>query len=117
MRAWGHSIRDDRDNQQPTASSAPPSNVSDMTVGCNGMAIHRCDIKACINPRHLIWGSRSDNRKGHAPLDSPTTEGYMHLPCNEEDLLSLGAESSSSSASEDAGSERSDAVPDNNPAD
>jgi len=25
------------------------------------LALHSCDVKACINPRHLRWGTYSDN--------------------------------------------------------
>ncbi len=36
------------------------------------MACHRCGMKACVNPRHLYWGTRQDNADdavshGHSP--------------------------------------------------
>ncbi|GLC63086.1 hypothetical protein PLESTB_001979200 [Pleodorina starrii] len=31
----------------------------------SSVAMHLCDQKACVNPWHLHWGTRSQNRKGH----------------------------------------------------
>lgn len=31
-------------------------------TGCWGeVALHKCDIKDCINPKHLAWGTASEN--------------------------------------------------------
>jgi len=32
-------------------------------IPCGGLVLHKCDVKACINPAHLYIGNKSDNSK------------------------------------------------------
>lgn len=50
------------------------------------VAMHLCDNKACLNPCHLVWGTRSMNVAGHAPKQGASGVGYTHLLGTPSDL-------------------------------
>lgn len=66
----------------------------------NGLwVLHRCDVKACVNPAHLFLGSRQDNMDdmvakrrhwAHRGLDcAPKGEANAQAKLNEDDVREI----------------------------
>lgn len=54
------------------AHGHPPDSTS--------QAVHRCGVKACVNPRHLRWGTQKDNeddKHGHGTWFTRISNGKL----------------------------------------
>ena len=43
------------------------------------VVMHVCDEPACVNPWHMYWGTRGENRAGHNPDGEKGPNKYSHL--------------------------------------